>query len=136
MAEVDTPPTADFVKDYQPGQMQRLLALECVQDPGNLVGRNLLLSPSSCIGIIALSCVPQKLDQQHNGSRLPVVQGSLLRTAAGLGWDGVFLLPGVGSAAQDCTRAMWTWLLRAFFISTKVLYQCWRACFRLLRPFQ
>lgn len=63
VAEVDTPPTADFIQDYQPGQIQRLLALERVQDPGNL--------------------------------------GSLLRTAAGLGWDGVFLLPGCCDPFND-----------------------------------
>ncbi|BDA40750.1 probable rRNA methyltransferase 3, mitochondrial [Coccomyxa sp. Obi] len=63
VAEVDTPPTADFVENYQPGQIQRLLALERVQDPGNL--------------------------------------GSLLRTAAGLGWDGVFLLPGCCDPFND-----------------------------------
>lgn len=37
IAEVDVPPVVDFAKDYEAGQLRRLLALECVQDPGNLV---------------------------------------------------------------------------------------------------
>lgn len=37
MAEVDMPPSTDFASAMQPGALRRLLALECVQDPGNLV---------------------------------------------------------------------------------------------------
>ncbi|CAK0734338.1 hypothetical protein CVIRNUC_000417 [Coccomyxa viridis] len=56
VAEVDAPAQHDFVANSEEGSVKRLLALDCVQDPGNL--------------------------------------GTLLRTAAGLGWDGAYLLPG------------------------------------------
>jgi hypothetical protein len=43
IAEVDVPPVVNFAKDYKAGQLRRLLALECVQDPGNLVRLILIL---------------------------------------------------------------------------------------------
>lgn len=37
IAEVDAPAHHDFVADSEKGSVKRLLALDCVQDPGNLV---------------------------------------------------------------------------------------------------
>lgn len=65
---------------------------------------------------------PGLLWMKSADSSRALVQGSLLRTAAGLGWDGVFLLPGVRSAPQDCTRAVWTILMRRHGDSMRVLH--------------
>jgi len=61
-AEVYAPAEADFAT-LTPGALPRLLALDGVQDPGNL--------------------------------------GTLMRSAAGLGWGGVFLLPGCCDPFND-----------------------------------
>jgi TrmH family RNA methyltransferase len=61
-AEVYAPAQADFAA-LAPGALPRLLALDGVQDPGNL--------------------------------------GTLMRSAAGLGWGGVFLLPGCCDPFND-----------------------------------
>ena len=37
VAEVTAPAAVRFATEFQPGQVSRLLALERVQDPGNLV---------------------------------------------------------------------------------------------------
>lgn len=37
VAEVDAPGCHDFLAESEGGPLKRLLALDCVQDPGNLV---------------------------------------------------------------------------------------------------
>lgn len=85
--------------------MRRLLALDCVQDPGNLVHLppgstpefHILLPcchsfSSFVLGLLLSTSISTRLHVAKLSScRL---QGTLLRTAAGLGWDGAYLLPG------------------------------------------
>ena len=84
---METPPTADFVTDVQAGALRRLLALDCVQDPGNLV----TCASSACDTAARNKSCPVCLLIKCSSVR---AQGSLTRTAAALGWDGLFLLPG------------------------------------------
>ena len=53
------PAAVCFVDDFQPGKISRLLALECVQDPGNLVRPT-----ASCEGCSA----PSAIRPQHTQS--------------------------------------------------------------------
>ena len=99
VAEVDTPAAADFLSAAEPGRrLQRLLALERVQDPGNLVRREAL---SPC----RRPCLTLARDMSFRivlvagwpipGSKTDMsAQGTLTRSAAALGWEGIFLLPG------------------------------------------
>ena len=105
VAEVDAPGSYDFTAHSRERTMRRLLALDCVQDPGNLVH----LPPCSTPGFHILlpwhhSCslfLLRLLLSISHSILLHVAkdnsyrsQGTLLRTAAGLGWDGAYLLPG------------------------------------------
>ena len=51
VAEVDAPAQHDFVADSEEGSVKRLLALDCVQDPGNLVGL-----PFCCQALLWWAC--------------------------------------------------------------------------------
>ncbi len=53
------PPSTDFVSDAVPGALRRLLALDCVQDPGNLVRscleHRVLHGPGQCLTAAIIS---------------------------------------------------------------------------------
>ena len=57
VAEVEAPGSHDFLAESEPGSLKRLLALDCVQDPGNLVR-----SPSLHLFTMLYTCA---LDEHH-----------------------------------------------------------------------
>jgi tRNA G18 (ribose-2'-O)-methylase SpoU len=92
-AELDLPLDADFATMES---LQRLLVLEGVQDPGNMVRRE----------VTARALLPQLVTWYVFGHPIRLtahfrVQGTLLRTATALGWQGAFLLPGCCDAFND-----------------------------------
>jgi TrmH family RNA methyltransferase len=94
-AEVAAPALADFRRRGSDG-MARLLVLERCQDPGNLV-RALLFGAVLWTQRAQLAAGPLS----ERCTRPCAAQGTLLRTALALGWDGVFLLPGCADPFND-----------------------------------
>ena len=95
-AELTLPPPADL-RGMQTGSLTRLLLLDGVQDPGNLVSG---WAVGVCVGDPPISGSPARRPSLSALCHRPP-QGTLLRTALALGWQAAVLLPGCCDPFND-----------------------------------